>query len=231
MDNYFTESGILPLPTPVQRYFRTCGYIGRQQRMQCRIVWSDVQMRFAMTGSWKKIECDELLSAAEPARIAQMRTHGLLPVTAKDEYKNGHGSMRIKLAGLITLQNSRGREMDQSGLVTILSECLLLPSCALQPYIWWKETGENNATAIIRYNETEAEGIFHFNDRDEFTAFETCDRWQSQKNGSFARTPWKVTAADYIDDGGLRRPRTTAASWLTNGQWWEYFNGNIAGIR
>lgn len=207
-----TDADIQPLPAPLQRFFRTCGYIGTQQRMQCQIVWSDVRMRFSSTGSWKRIACDEFLSASEPTRIARMRTRSLLPLTAKDEYLDGHGSMLIKLAGLITLQNAKGREMDQSGLVTVLSECLLLPSCALQPYIQWSEKDPVCAAATIRCNATESNGLFYFNERGEFTRFESGDRWQALKNGRLVQTPWKVTAADYVEDAGIRRPSLTSGS-------------------
>jgi hypothetical protein len=230
---HFSDTDIRPLPTPVQRYFRTCGYIGSEPHLQGRILWSDVYMRFSATGSWRKIHCDEFLATPEPVRIAYMTAGvaGIPSFAAKDEYRESHGNMLIKLAGLIPLQNAKGREMDQSGLVTVLSECLLLPSYALQPYIQWTEKDPNCAAATIRFNGTEANGLFYFNDRGEFTRFETHDRWQAQKKGRFIRTPWKVTATDYIEDEGIRRPHLMSASWLDNSQWWEYFRGKIAGIR
>lgn len=230
-ENTIYPTDIRALPGPVRRYCRLCGYTSTAQPTQCRIIWSDVKMRFSPTGRWKKIYCDEYLSADGPARIANMRTKGILPITAKDQYQQGHGSMLIKLAGLISLQNAKGREMDQSGLVTILSECLLFPSFLLQPYIQWTAIDHYQAGATIRVNETSASGRFYFNNAGEFTSFESTDRWQALKDGSFARTPWKVTASDYVEDAGVRRPSLTTASWLNNGQWWEYFKGSIVAIR
>ncbi len=84
---------------------------------------------------------------------------------------------------MITLQDAKGREMDASGLVTVLSECLLLPACALQPYIRWEAINWDIAAASIHFRDTQVRGLFYFNDRDEFVRFETEDRWEAGKPG------------------------------------------------
>lgn len=231
-NTFFTNADIVSLPDPVQRYFRACGYIGSTRRMCARIQWSGVKLRLSPAGKWRNIACHEFLAAAEPLRMVLLRSHiaGLIPFEAKDKYQGGHGNMLIKLAGLFTLQDAKGKEMDESALVTFLSECLLLPSSALQPYIRWSEVTRDCAAATIRFNNTEVKGLFFFNDCGEFIRFETGDRWQAGKHGRFTRTPWMVTASDYIEDLGIRRPRSTSACWLIHGEWWEYFKGEITAI-
>ena len=103
-------------------------------------------------------------------------------------------------------------------------------SCALQPYIHWSESTPDSAAATIRFNGAEARGSFYFNDRNEYIRFETDDRWQAGKGGKLAKTHWMVTASDYVEDRGIRRPRRASAAWLQKDRSFEYFKGKINGI-
>ena len=231
-DTLFTETDVCFLPIPVQRYFRSCGYIGTKKLMFGQIRWKNVQMRLSPRGHWKKMRCSEFLAAPEPMRIAHMKTKvgGLLCLEAKDQYNGGHGNILVRLAGMITLQDAKGEEMDASGLLTVLSECLLLPACALQLYIRWEAINRNMAAAVIRFRDTEVRGVFYFNDRDEFIRFETEDRWKAGKPGEFTKVKWMVTAGDYIEENGMRKPGRVTAAWVEAGKIMEYFKGEIEGI-
>lgn len=228
----FTENDIVSLPSPVQRYFRVCGYIGAAKRVYSQIRWSAVELRSSPRGNWRKMTCYEYLAAPEPFRIVHLKTRlgGIIPFEAIDKYQGGHGNMLIKLAGLLTLQDARGKEMDQSALVTFLSECLLLPGSALQPYLRWSGVNRFCAAATIRFNGVEARGRFYFSDSGEFIRFETGDRWQAGAHGKFVRRRWAVIVSDYKEDGGIWRPRLASAYWINGNGPWDYFRGKIDGI-
>jgi uncharacterized protein DUF6544 len=229
---FFTEGDIIALPAPVQRYFRACGYIGSPKRMFGQVRWSGVELRLSPSARWRKIHCYEFLAAPEPLRISHLKTHiaRMIPFEAIDRYQNGHGNMTVKLAAMLTLQDAKGSEMDQSALVTFLSECLLLPACALQPYIRWSPVKPNCAAATIHFNNTEARGRFYFNDRGEFIRFETGDRWQAGNHDRFTRCRWMVIASHYTDTGRIWRPQFTSAYWISKNEPWEYFKGRIEDI-
>jgi Family of unknown function (DUF6544) len=227
----FTETDLYFLPEPVQRYLRSCGYIGSKKQLYGLIRWKNVKMRLSSHGPWKKVDCHEFLAAPEPMRIMHLKTRigGLLRLEAKDKYIGGHGNMLIKMAGM-TLQDAKGREADASALVTFLSECLLLPACALAPYIRWEAVDGNTAAATIRSGDTEVNGVFYFNNRGEFIRFETGDRWEAGRHGEFIKANWMVMANDYIVENGISRPGHVVAAWSHEGKLKEYFKGEIGGI-
>ncbi|HVS98395.1 MAG TPA: DUF6544 family protein [Puia sp.] len=228
----FTERDIAALPRPVQRYFRSCGYLGARKQLYARIQWAEVRMRFSDKGRWQRMVCSEFLAVPEPVRIAHLRTHAasLIPIDAIDKYQGGHGNMLIRLANAITLQDVRGTEMDQSALVTFLSECLLLPAIALQPYLRWSDVSEDCALATISYMGTTASGWFHFNERGECVLFETDHRWKTLKGGKLKRVPWRVQLSEYEVDGYVLHPGKASAYWVQNGASQEYFTGKIRNI-
>lgn len=227
-----TDAQIAPLPAPVRRYLRACGYVGKGPFASAEIAWGASQIRFGPDAEWLDLETRQYNATAEPVRLAYLRARlfGLLPMEGQDTYRGGHGSMRIVLAKLFTVGDDRGPEMDQSALVTLLAEALLVPGYALAPYIAWEPIDDASARAIIRHRGIEASGVFHFNDADEFVRFDTDDRFYAE-GGEYARVPWSAEVVEYVDDGGLRRPLSMRATWHRQDGDFEYFRGTIAGIR
>jgi hypothetical protein len=128
-----------------------------------------------------------------------MESHiwGLFPFEGRDKYQDGHGNMLIKLMKLFTVADDKGKEMDESALVTILAEALIVPSYALQSYITWMAIDSMAAKATIRFRETEVSGVFYFNEAGENIRFETNDRYQSQKDGSHKKIKWIAVPGNY----------------------------------
>lgn len=220
------------LPGPVKRYLRACRYLGTPRRMYGQLQWNNVRLKLSRSGKWRPIRCYEFLAVAEPVRIAHMSTgRGFLPgIEARDTYRDGHGSMEIRLGGFIRLAARKGKEMDQSELVTILAAAPLLPAFLLQPYIHWTEVDRHTASATIAYNGVVASGVFFFNDRDEFIRFETDDRWEAKGHGKFRQTHWRTTATGYVDDAGIRRPTKLSVEWVDGNRTFEYFKAELKGL-
>ena len=40
-----TEKDIAPLPEPVQKYFRYCGFLGKEKMMNAQVIWEDVFLK------------------------------------------------------------------------------------------------------------------------------------------------------------------------------------------
>ena len=77
---------------------------------------------------------------------------GIFPFEGRDKYQDGHGNMLIKLLKAITVVDAKSKEMDQSALVTVLAESLIVPTYALRQYIKWTALDANSAGAEIEYN-------------------------------------------------------------------------------
>lgn len=227
-----TERDIAKLPEPVQRFFRYSGYLGRPRMRNAMIEWKDFRLKLSPKQPWRKFGSKQFNSVPEPARVAYMygRIMGVIPFEGRDKYQDGHGNMRITLCNVFKVAEAKGREMDQSGLVTILAEAFFVPSYALQPYIEWTPVDERTANATICFNGEKAEGSFHFNDEGAFIRFESNDRYYSEKGTEYKQLKWTVTAGNYLEKNGTRIPTCFTGSWTTPEGEYEYFKGTISSI-
>ena len=228
----FREEDIAAFPAPVQRYFRYCGYIGKEKMVNARLVWANVNFKMSPDKPWFKIKYEQYNFVLEPARLAYIYSTklGIIPFEGRDKYLNGRGNMLGKLLKKITLFDVTGTEMDISAAVTYLSESLAVPACALQPYIRWEAMDFNHAKAGYEYEGVKAEGIFTFNDKGEFTKFETYERYMNSGKGTSEKHKWTIEASNYIEEAGIKIPSKLKAIWnLPNGDY-EYFNGTLKAI-
>jgi len=206
-----------------------CGFAGRKKQWYAQLNWANVEMKLGPGGRWRKIECHQFNSVPEPVRIVhmKMRLGGFLPLEARDKFQGGRGNMLVRLLKVFTLENARGPEMDESALVTLLAEALLIPAYAVQPYVRWEAVGADRAVAFISGGEAVVHGLFTFNEAGEFVRFESRQRWKTGKGGHFTRTPWRITVGDYVSRDGIRHPTRAAAAWLEGEEWVEYFRGEL----
>lgn len=225
-----TEADIAKLPDPVQRYFRAGGFVGRPHTNNARIVWREMLLKRSRDADWLKLDCQQFNSVAEPTRIALMtsRIGGLIPFEGRDKYQQGHGDMQIKLLKVFTVGETRGRHMDESALVTVLSEALITPSYALQSYLHWDPIDAHAAAAELRYAGLSVRGVFHFNDADELVQFETKDRWQDGRPPK--KYPWSAHFGHFRVRNGLRYPTEVSATWHEPGNEFTYVRGTIESI-
>lgn len=223
-----SETDIASLPAPLQRYFRRCGLVGRPRMANARVVWSEANLRRKRGASWMPMACRQFNSVAEPSRIVLMnaRLAGFLPFEGRDKFQDGHGNMRIRLLKILTVGDVSGERMDQSALVTVLAEALLVPSAALQGYIAWEPVDSASARATMTWGGRSVSGVFHFDSTGEMSRFVTDDRYQ---DGAPVDAPirWTALAEDYVERDGFRYPTSMRAVWNESGGDFEYFRGRI----
>ncbi|MDK2981770.1 MAG: hypothetical protein PWQ55_2117 [Chloroflexota bacterium] len=221
----FSKEDIKDLPSPVQRYFTSCGYIGTPKMTHIRIDYQDVDFLFNKD-KFIKIDYTQYNFASEPNRIAYIDSsmYGI-PFEGLDSFLDGHGSMKGVLAKLFTLFNQTGDAMDQSSLVTYLSEVLFIPSLAIQNSIQWEEMDDLHAKATISYYGKTVSGIFTFRDNGEMSSFETDDRFAVATDGSSERIKWSVTCDDYVEIDGIKKPTNFKAIWHYDSGDLIYFDG------
>lgn len=228
-----TEQDIAGLPEPVQKYFRNCGYLGQKKMINAKITWKDVYLRLSPKKNWMALECDQFNSVPEPTRIAYMKSRilGIIPFNGRDKYQDGHGNMLVKLLKFIKVADAKGREMDESGLVTVLAETFLVPTYALQDYIKWISIDTKTAKATISNNGCEVSGLFYFNADGEFIRFETEDRYYSEQGTEYTKLKWSAIVSSYAERNGIKFPADFRAVWHTEAGEYEYFKGSIDDIK
>jgi hypothetical protein len=229
---FFTEQDIAPLPAPVQKYFRACGFISREKMRNAKIEWKEANIKRTPEGDWMPLECVQYNFVRSPARFVYLNAAlwGIIPFDGRDKYQNGAGNMYIRVMNLFTVEDASGKEMDQSSLVTILAESMMVPSYALQPYVRWKAVDSLTAEAALTYNGITVRGTFFFNEQGEYIRFESNDRFQSS-GGINKKYPWSTTSAQYKDFGGFRQATIITAIWKMENGDYQYWKGEIGSIR
>lgn len=127
----FSERDIASLPESVQKYFRVCGYIGKPKMFNADVVWKESSIKLSPEKDWVKIMIRQFNSVVDPVRIAYMKALSM-PMQVRDIYKDGQAHMFGKLFNLIPVLNAKGKETNQSALITLFTEILFIPSYSLQ---------------------------------------------------------------------------------------------------
>ena len=226
----FTEEDILKLPSPVQKYFHYCGYIGKPKMSNMKLYFKNVD--FVQASKKLKIKYTVYSFAGEPKRIAFIDSSVLgIPFEGIDSYENGIGSMRGQIGKAITLFNEKGEAMNKAGLVTYLSECFLMPEVVLQDFINWKYIDETHVKATINYYGISASGVFQFDDKGAMISFTTDDREYNDGNGNIQKAKWSAVCKDYQDINGIKYPTDFKAVWHLKTGDFVYFDGRDIEIK
>ncbi|MCG2828891.1 DUF6544 family protein [Methanothermobacter sp. K4] len=148
-----------------------------------------------------------------------------IPMEGLDLYSEGHGRMIIRALKFLGVADEHGPEMDQSALVTVLSESLFLPSLTMSECIEWYALDDTRVEATISDHGVEAHGIFSFDEHGRFVGFHTEDRYCAEFN--MEMYPWSVEVLSYRKHDGFIYPHECTATWhLPEGDL-KYFHGSI----
>ncbi|MEA4889953.1 MAG: DUF6544 family protein [Clostridiaceae bacterium] len=227
----FTQEEVSHLPAPVNKYFNYCGYIGTPKMGSMKATYKNVNFIFGKEKPAVRIDYTQCNTAYKPARMAYIDSavHGV-PFEGLDTYINGKGSMKGVLAKLFNLFSQTGKAMDQASLATFLSECLIMPSAALQDYITWEELDDLQAKAVISYCGITAGGIFRFNENGAALSFTTDDRAIIAADGTIKKAKWSAVFNDYQEKQGIKKPTTLQAIWHDDDGDLLYFDGKDVAI-
>jgi hypothetical protein len=147
---------------------------------------------------------------------AQLRIAGLPLVRAQDEYKLGHGHMLGKIAGLFTIFDVRGEELNQGAMIRYLSEMIWFPVAFLGKNVVWEGIDDTSAQVSFCDQGKRVSGRMFFNDQGRPINF-TALRYR-EIAGEFSLDPWSTPITAYDVRAGLNLPIHGQAVWnLTSG--------------
>ncbi len=138
------------LPDAARRYLRFMGVTGRPAD------WSFLAHctgRFRLRPSWPWLPCEawQYNSSLEVARVFHLRIGGPVPMSARDAYIRGEGSVHGTLLGLVHLVNGTGPEYDVSELVTYLNDAIFCaPGMLLTLPVTWTDAGDDCFDVTLR---------------------------------------------------------------------------------
>ncbi len=226
----FTEADIAPLPLPLQRYFRYCGYLGTPKMSYMKASLHDVD--FVMSKDKTiKIDYEQFNLVERPERYALISSSLFgVPFEGLDSFENGTGRMKGTLAKVIPLFDQQGDQMDRACLVTWLAESLMLPNAALQDLVKWEAVDDTHAKACISWEGISASGVFAFDKTGELLSFLTDDRVAMGMDGKETKAEWSALYRAYQRVNGILQPKVIQSVWHYAEGDCVYFNENEAAV-
>jgi hypothetical protein len=207
-----SEEMLLDLPLPVQRYLTHTGVIGKPWVHSVYLKQTG-RFRQGLDRPWMPMQADQTYTTDPPGFgwNASFKMAGLPLLRARDKYEAGHGHMFGKLAGLFTIFDVRGDELDQGAMLRYLSEMIWFPAALLGENISWQSMDDNTARATFTDQGKSVSGVFHIDDEGKITNF-TTQRYR-EVGGTFSLDHWSTPITQYGELAGLKLPVIGQAMW------------------
>ena len=200
------------LPDAVQRYLAYTGVVGYPWIDTVRLK-QEGKFRQGLDRPWMPVTAEETYTTNPPSLIwnARFKIAGLPLLRAKDRYENGHGHMFGKLAGLFTVFDVRGEELDQGTMLRYLNEIIWFPTAFLGENISWEEVDDHSARVTFNDWDKSVSATMFFDDIGRLTNFTTM-RYR-EIDGDFSLDPWSTPITSYGELAGLNLPVRGQAIW------------------
>jgi hypothetical protein len=217
-----TETGISHLPPVIQQYLHLTGAVGRPKIQNLRAVFEG-EMKLSEKAGWMKIRSVQYNFFDNPGRYFYI-TAGMagIPVRGLHIFENGYATMQIKVAGLITVADAKGPEMDRGETVTVLNDmCFMAPASLANEGMKWEELDQyrvkvqwrNEGMKGNRNGGIEVSAVLEFNDKGEMINFVSEDRSKSLDGKIYEHLPWSTPISDYSERDGRTVPGYGEAVW------------------
>jgi hypothetical protein len=206
------ESMLADLPEPVQRYMSFTGVLDKPWINSVKLKYSG-KFRQGLDRPWMPMTARQVYTISPPSFVwdARFKVMGLPLLRAWDEYKSGHAHMFAKLAGIRTIFDVRGAELDQGALLRYLSEMIWFPIAFLGENISWQAVDDHSADVQIEDAGNSVSGRLFFDDQGRPTNF-TAMRYR-EFDGHFSLDPWSTPITGYGKLAGLNLPTQGQAVW------------------
>lgn len=217
-----TDDDLKDLPEPIQRWLMASGIVGKPRT---QAVWLKQKglMRTDAEGTWMPAEAYQVFTVDEPGFIwtVDVTMAGVIPISGRDRYRDGKGSMLIKALSLFPIVNGSGPKIDQGTLLRYLGEIIWFPSAALSEHIAWTPVDSTSAQATMTYGNVSASAVFQIGGDGDVVSF-SADRYMGDGEGATLER-WYVPSTEWRVINGFRIPVKGAVTWkLASGDFTYY---------
>jgi len=209
------------LPAPVQRWLQYSGAADHPPIAQTTLT-QDLRMRLKPDQEgWIPGQARQVFTTNPPAFIwtVDLRMPPGIPVSGRDQFRNGKGQMLIKPGGLFPVVDKQDvSQINSASLQRYLGEIVWFPTAARSPHIQWETIDEQRARATLTYGGTSDSGVFTFDETGDVVSF-TAQRYKDNTPDA-ERVPWIIEIIETAAPAGLRIPVRARAHWeLPEGRW------------
>jgi hypothetical protein len=211
-DYVVTTDSLKALPEPVQRYMNFSDVLGKPWIHSVRLNQSG-RFRTAADRPWMAMRAVQTYATEPPSFSweARFKLFGLPLLRAKDQYASGHGHMFGRLAGIYTLFDERGEELDQGAMIRYLSEMIWFPIAFLGENIKWEAIDDGCAQVTLTDGDKSVSGKLFIDSEGRPINFSAM-RYREDK-GDYSLDAWSTPITDYGERIGLMLPVRGQAMW------------------
>lgn len=228
-----TESDLATLPAPVQRFLRRAGVVG-QPRVARFYARMHGRIRSGAADPWMPFTAEQHNFYDRPSRFFYMTaSRAFVPFQVFHRYADDEASMRVKVAGLVTVQELAGDAMTRAETVTLFNDmCLFAPATVLSPAVVWEAIDDRTARAVFSNAGQSIRAELDFNDAGELVNFRSDDRGRTSTDGrALEPVPWSTPLGAYRAFGALRLPSQGEARWHDTSGDYAYIEMTIDEVR
>lgn len=188
-----TEQDLSHLPIPVQKYLRYTGCIGQEKVFNFRVEMEG-GIRSSATDSFMKLKSVQYNFVEIPSRFFFIKAKKMgIPVGGVHIYKNETAYMTIKLAGLFTVVDAHGKEMNQGETVTLFNDmCFMAPATLISKNIEWEIIDSLTVRATLKNGNQKISATLYFNENGQLIDFISYDRFETSNGVDYYNYPWRT---------------------------------------
>jgi hypothetical protein len=207
-----TESDLVGLPAPVQRYLTYSGVLGKPWINTVRLKYRG-HFRMAANKPWMPITATQVYTTNPPGFLwrAHFKLFGLPLMFGSDVYKAGHSHMHGKLLGLFTVVDGQGEEVNQGTMVRYLQEMSWFPTAYLGANITWHAVDDHAADVTLHDSGKQVSGRMYFDDKGRMLTF--ISQRYGEFAGQYAIRTWSTPTTEYAELAGLKLPVAGLGVW------------------
>jgi len=126
-----TEANLATLPEPVQRWLRWAQVVGKPIPTTIHLKQTG-RFKLSETGGWMPFTAEETYTTDPPGFVwkTSMQMFPLVSIIGRDQYVDGHGSIQMRVLGIVPVADAAGPAMDQGALLRYLNETIWFPAAA-----------------------------------------------------------------------------------------------------
>ena len=213
MNNRIVTADMLQhLPEPAQRYLKYTGVVGQPWIDTVRVKYTGI-FRLGADKPWLPIKAEQVYTTNPPGFHwkARFKMFGLWMVKGDDTYKAGHGHMFGKIAGLYTIFDARGDELDQATMMRYLNEATWFPIALLSDYITLQVVDDHSFDVTFTDCGKSVSARFIVDAEGRLLNFVT-KRYRENK-GTYTYDTWTTPMSEWGTLAGLNLPVRGQAVW------------------
>jgi hypothetical protein len=218
-----TEADLEGLPPVAATWLRHIGVVGQPRVQTFRAVWN-TKLRQGPDKPWMVGPFEQVSRVDVPTRLFLMKTAMLgVPVDVLHLFREGHASMQVQAASLVTIVDARGPQMDRSETVTHLNDlCLMAPAALLDPRVTWTARDERSVTVTLDTGSQRVSAVLTFDEAGDLVDFVSNDRSKSVDGRTFENLPWSTPVKRHREVNGVRVAAEGEAVWHEPAGAWAY---------